>query len=82
MKAGVSEHQDALTRTSKTVKGTLETWVMDHILICDYQVAWDDFRTLGTKSNKFILELKESMFNKRDNLTLKKNQFSQELLLI
>ena len=50
--------------------------VMDHMLFCDYQVTWKDFKKLRGKSNKFILLLKESLFIKNDNLILNKNQFS------
>ena len=42
--------------------------------LCDNQVAWEDFRILGSVSNKWILELKESMFIKRDKPSLNRNQ--------
>ena len=51
------------------------------MLICDHHVNWKDFKINGRKSNKFILELKENLFIKRDEPILNKNQFFQELLL-
>ena len=35
------------------------------MLVCDHEVAWD-FRILGSESNTFLLELKESLFMKSD----------------
>ena len=48
------------------MKGTLSISLRDHMLNCEHQVACENFRILGTESNKFILELKESLFTKRD----------------
>ena len=36
------------------------------MLVCDHQVDWEDFRILGSESNTFLLELKESLFMKSD----------------
>ena len=71
---GVAEHQGVLSRTGKPVKGTLLTSVRDHKLLCE---DWEDFRILLSESNKVILELKESLFIKRDKPTLNRNRFSQ-----
>lgn len=54
MKVRISEHQGILPRTEKLVKGTLLTSVQDYMLICDYHVACEDFRILGSESNKLI----------------------------
>ena len=51
------------------------------MLTCDHQVAWEDFRILQRESNRFMLELKESLFITRENTTLKRDQFSKELIL-
>ena len=79
MKVRVSEHQGVSSRVRNPVKGTHSASVRDHMLICNHEVAWGDFRILLSKSNK---ELKESSFIKRDKTTLNKHLFSQELLLI
>ena len=51
------------------------------MLVCDHQVSWEDCRTLASEFNTFLSELKESLFIKRDKLTVNRNQLSQELLL-
>ena len=80
-KVRVSEDQGVSPRTSKPVKGTLSTSVRDHMLVCDHKVLHEDFKFLGNESNKYLLELKESLFIKRDKPSLNKNLYSQELLL-
>ena len=81
LKVRVSEHQGVSPWTGKIVKGTLSISVCDHMLECDHIVAWDDFKVLGRKSKHWLLEIKESLFIKRDKLSLNKNIYSQELLL-
>ena len=80
-KVRVSEHQGVSPRTGKPVKGTLSTSVRDHMLVCDHKVVHEDFKFLGNESNRYLLELKESLFIKRDRPSLNKNLHSQELLL-
>ena len=81
MKVRVSEHQGMSPRTGKRVKSTLSTSVRDHMIDCDHRVAWEDFSIIGRESNHYLLETKESLFIKRDNPTLNKNKYSQELFL-
>ena len=77
----VSEHQGVFPRTGKRVKGTLSTLLRDHMLDCDRIVAWEDFSIIGTESNHYLLEKKESPFIKRHNPSLNRNKYSQELFL-
>ena len=51
------------------------------MLVCDHKVLHEDFKFLGNESNKYLLELKESLFIKRDTPSLDKNLYSQELSL-
>ena len=81
LKVRVSEHQGVSPRTGKIVKGTLSTSVRDHMLECDHIVTWDDFRVLEKESNHWLLDIKESLFIKRDKSSLNKNIHSQELFL-
>ena len=81
IKIRVSEHQGASPRTGKHLKGTLSISVRDHMLDCNHVVAWDDFKILGRESNNWLLEIKESLFIKRDRPSLNKNIYSQELFL-
>ena len=62
----VSKCQSVCSRTSKPVKATLSTVVRDHVLICDRKVVHEDFNFLVNESNRYLLELKGSLFNKRD----------------
>ena len=78
MKVRVSEQQDLCPRTGKLVKGTS---VRDHLLDCDHTVVWEDFSIIGRVSNYYLLETKESLFIKRDNPSLSRNKYSQELFL-
>ena len=67
--------------TDKQVKGTLSTSVRDHMLDCDHTVAWENFSVIDRESNHYLLETKESFFIKRDNPSLNRNKYSQELFL-
>ena len=80
MKVRVSEHQGVSPRTGKRVKGTLSTSVRDHMLNCDHTVAWEDFSITGREPNQYLLGTKESLFIKRENPSLYRNKYSQELL--
>ena len=80
-KVRVSEHQRVFPRTGKPAKGTLSTSVRDHYFVCDHEVVHADFKFLANESNRYLLELKESLFIRRDKPSLNKNLYSQELLL-
>ena len=69
-------------QTGKHLKGTLSTSVRDHMLDRNHVVAWDDFKVLGTESNHWLLEIKRSLFIKRDRPLLNKNIYSQEMSLL
>ena len=73
MKVRVSEHQGVSPRTGKHLKGTLPTSVRDHMLDCNHIVTWDDFKVLGREYNHWLLEIKKSLFIKRDRPLLNKN---------
>ena len=82
MEVRVSKYQGVSPRTGKHLKGTLSTSVRDHMLDCNHVVAWDDFKVLGRESNHWLLEIKESLFIKRDRPSLNKNIYSQESSLV
>ena len=50
------------------------------MLDCNHIVAWNDFKVLGRESDHWLLEIKESVFIKRNRPTLNKNIYSQEFL--
>ena len=49
------------------------------MLVCDHKVVHEDFKFLCNESNRYLSELKESLFIKRDKPSLNKNLYSQEL---
>ena len=79
MKVEVSEHQRVSPRTDEHLRGTLSTSVRDHMFDCNRMVAGDDFKVLGRESSHWLLEIKESLFIKRDTPSL--NIYSQKLFL-
>ena len=81
MKVRISEHQGVSPRTGKHLKGNLSTSMRYRMLDRNHMVAWDDFKVLGREPNNWFLEIKESLFIKRDRPSLNKNIYSQELLL-
>ena len=81
IKVRVSEHQGVSPRTGKHLKGALSTSVRDHMLDWNHIVAWDDFKVLRRESNHWLLEIKESLFIKRDRPSLNRNIYFQELFL-
>ena len=81
MKVRISEHQGVSPRTGKHLKGNLSTSMRYRMLDRNHMVAWDDFKVLGREPNNWFLEIKESLFIKRDMPSLNKNIYSQELLL-
>ena len=81
MKVRVSEHQGVSPRACKQVKGTLSTSVRDHMLNCNHTVTLEDFSIIGRESSHYLLETKESFFIKRENPSLSREKYSQELFL-
>ena len=75
-KERISEHQGVSPRTGQPVKGTLSTTVRDHMLVCDHKVVHEDFTFIGNESNRYLLELKESLLIKRDKPSLNKNLYT------
>ena len=81
MKVRALEHQGVSPHTGKHLKGTSSTFVRNHMLDCNHIVAWDDFKVLDRESNHWLLEIKESLFVKRDRPLFSKNIYSKELFL-
>ena len=81
MEVNVSEYQGVSLRRVKHLRGTLSISVRVHMFDINRIVAWDDYKVLGRESNHWLLEIKESLFIKRDRSSLNKNIYSQELFL-
>ena len=43
------------------------------MLVLDHDVVHEDFKFLGNESNRYLPDLKESLFIKRDKSSLNKN---------
>ena len=83
MKVRVSEHQGISPRTGKLLHDHMLDCnrIVDHMLDCNRIVAWDDFKVLWRETNHWLLEIKESLFIKRDKPSLNKSIYFQELFL-
>ena len=81
MKVLVSEIHGVSTRTGKQVKGTLSKSVIDHMLNCRHEVARKGFSITDKEPNNSLLETTESFFIRRDNPSLNRNKYLQELFL-
>ena len=66
---------------AKLNKWNYPIWNTQNMLVCDHKVVHEDFKFLGNEFNRYLLELKESFFIKRDKPSLNKNLYSQELIL-
>ena len=67
--------------TFKKVKPSAESSIRDHLLFCNHDPSFDDFTILVQGTNKFLLEIKESLLIKRDKPILNKNISSAPLFL-
>ena len=67
--------------TFKKVKPSAESSIRDHLLFCNHDPSFDDFTILAQGTNKFLLEIKESLLIKRDKPILNKNISFTPLLL-
>ena len=45
------------------------------MFVCDHNVVHDDSEFLSNESNRYLFELKESLFIKRDKPSLTKNLY-------
>ena len=80
MKVRVLEHQGVSSGTGEQLNETFSTYVRDRMLDCNHIVACDDLKVLGRESNQRLLEIKESLFIKRDRPSLSNNIYSGEFL--
>ena len=81
LKVRSGEHIGISPLTFKKVKPSAESSVRDHLLFCNHEPSFDDFTILAHGTNKFLLEIKESLLIKRDKPELNKNISSAPLYL-
>ena len=81
LKVRSGEHISISPLTFKKVKPSAESSIRDHLLFCNHDPSFDDFTILAQGTNKFLLEIKESLLIKRDKPILNKNISSAPLFL-
>ena len=59
-KISVSEHMGVSARTGKNIKSTKNSAVLDHMLVCNNIIPFEDFSILANGSNDFRIKLQQS----------------------
>ena len=80
-KVCVSEHMGVSACTGKNIKSTKNSAVLDHILVCNSIVSFEDFSVLSNGTNDFRIKLQEILLIHRDGLQLNKTSESAPLML-
>ena len=79
---GVSEEHIGISPlTFLKVKLSAESSIRGHLLFCNHDPSFDDLTILAQGTNKFLLEIKESLLIKRDKPIINKNISSAPLFL-
>ena len=75
-KVRVGEHSVISPLTNKRSKSKNSTAAKDHMLICDQQLSFDDFKVLASSNAELHLKIniKESLLISRDQFILNKNE--------
>ena len=80
-KVRVSEHIGVPARAGKNIKSTKNPAVLDHMLVCNSIVSFDEFSVLANGTNDFRIKLQESLLIHRDGPQLNKTSESAPLML-
>ena len=81
LKVRLGEDIDISPLIFKKVKLSAKSSIRDHLLFCNNDPLFDYFTILAQETNKFLLEIKESLLIKRDKPILSKNISSVPLFL-
>ena len=81
LKVRCGEHIGVSPKTFNKIKPSDESSVREHLLFCNHDPSFDYFTILVHGTNKFLLEIKESLLIKRDKPELNKNISSAPLYL-
>ena len=81
LKVRSGEHIGISPLTFKKVKPSAESSIRDHMLFCDHGPSFEDFTILTHGTNKFLLEIKESLLIKLLEPELNKHIRSAPLYL-
>ena len=81
LKIRLLEHIGISPLAFNIVKPSAESSIRDHLLFCNHDSWFNDFTILAQRTNKFLLEIKESSLIKRDKPILNKSISSIPLFL-
>ena len=81
IKVRVSEHMGVSAHTGKNIKSTKNSTVLDHMLVYNNIVSFEDFSVLANGTSDFRIKLQESLLIHRDGLQLNKTSESAPLML-
>ena len=81
LKIRLEEHIGISPLTFKKVKLSAKSSIHDYLLFCNHDRSFDDFTILAQGTNKFLLEIKESLLIKHGKPMLNKNISSAPLFL-
>ena len=81
LKVRSEEHIGISPLTFKKTKPLKESAIRDYLLNCNNIPSFEEFTILVNANNKFVLEIKESLFINRDSPILNKNISSAKLFL-
>ena len=76
----IGEHIGISPLTNEKIKPKVSS-ISDHLLLCNHSPSFDDFSILSLDNKKYLLEIKESLFIKKDKPSLNKNVTSAPLYL-
>ena len=82
LKIRSGEHGGISPLTFKKAKPSVESSIRDHLLFCNHDPSFEGFTILAQGTNKFLLEIKESLLIKCDKPILNKNISSAPLFLL
>ena len=81
VKVRSGEHIGISRLTFKKTKPAKESAIRDHLLNWNNIPSFEEFTILTNGGNKFVLEIKEGLLNKRDRPILNKSISSAKLFL-
>ena len=73
LKVRSGEHTSISPLTFKKVKPSAGSSIRDHLPFCNHDPSFEDFTILAQGTNKFLLEIKESLLIKHNKPVLNKN---------
>ena len=80
-KVRVSEHMGASARTGENIKSIKNSAVLDHMLVCNNILFFENFFVLANGTNDFTIKLQGSLLAHHDRPQINKTSESAPLML-